>query len=59
VGCELDAGFVAQQAIRLQQSAQLPIAGLTQTVEADTGAGAICIHTNNTLNKMTTKRFIT
>jgi len=53
----LDAGFVAQQAIRSQQSAQLPIAGFTQTDEADTGA--ICIHTSSTLNTMTVNCFTT
>jgi hypothetical protein len=51
-GCELDAGFTAQQSIRAQQSAQLPITDFTQTADADTGAGAICIQTSNTLNKM-------
>jgi hypothetical protein len=56
-GCEFDAGFAAQQFILPQQSAQLPIVDFTQTADADTGAGAICIHTSNTLNKMAVNPF--
>jgi hypothetical protein len=56
--CELEAGFVAQQAVRAQQSAQLPMAGFTQTA-ANAGAEAICIHTNTTLNKMAVNGFTT
>jgi hypothetical protein len=55
----LDTGFEAQQAIRSQQAAQLPIAGFTQTGGADAGAEATCSHTNTTLNKMAVNCFTT
>jgi hypothetical protein len=55
----LEAGFVAQQAMLSQQSAQLPIAGSPQVGEADTGAEATCIHTTSTLNKMAVNCFTT
>jgi hypothetical protein len=58
-GCGWDAGFVAQQAIWSQQAAQLPIAGFTQTGEADTDMDAICIHTSSMLNKMAVNCFTT
>jgi hypothetical protein len=48
----LEVGFVAQQAMRSQQSAQLPMLGFTQTGDANTGAGATCTHTSETANKM-------
>jgi hypothetical protein len=43
----------AQQSIRLQQPAQLPMSVFTQTADA----GATCIHASNTLNKMAVNRF--
>jgi hypothetical protein len=55
----LDVCFVAQQAIRSQQLGQLSIVAITQTGEADTGNGAICINTSNTLNKMAVNCFTT
>jgi hypothetical protein len=58
-GCELDVGSVAQQAIRLQQAAQLPTAGFVQTGGTDKGAEATCIHTNTMLNKMAVNCFTT
>jgi len=53
----LEVGFAKQQAMRSQQSAQLPIAGFTQVGNAETGAGANCIHTTSTLNKIAVNRF--
>jgi hypothetical protein len=53
----LDAGFVTQQGIRSQQLGQLLIVAILQTGDADIGAGAICIHTSSTLNKMTVDCF--
>ncbi len=57
--CELDAGCVAQQAIRAQQLGQLLIVAILQTGDANTGVGAICIHTSSTLNKMVVNCFTT
>jgi hypothetical protein len=54
-GRESDDGFVAQHCIRLQQSAQSPMAGFTQIGEAD--AGAICTPNNNRTDKMAKNRF--
>jgi len=58
-GCGFDIGFSAQQSIRVQQAAQLPIDGFTQTAAADTGVGTTCIHASSTLNKMAVNRFTT
>jgi hypothetical protein len=53
----LETGFVAQQTIRAQQSAQLPIAGFTQAGDTDNDDEAICVQIKITLNKMAVRRF--
>jgi hypothetical protein len=57
-GCGSDTGLVAQQAMPLQQSAQLARVAFAQTGAA-AGAGATCIHTSSTLNKIAVNRFTT
>jgi hypothetical protein len=57
-GCGSDTGLVVQQAIPLQQSAQLAMVAFAQAGAA-AGAGATCIHTSSTLNKIAVNRFTT
>jgi hypothetical protein len=58
-GCGSDTGLVAQHAMPLQQSAQLAMVAFAQDGAAAAGAGATCIHTSSTLNKIAVSRFTT